>query len=122
MHPRQRTGRWGEEQAAQLLRASGYEVIDRNWRFSGDGVRGELDLIASRDGVLAFVEVKTRTSDRFGAAVDALDADKRRRLRRLVGAYLALRPHAGPVRGDVVTVTVRVGGAEPEVAHLRGVW
>ena len=60
---RQRLGRLGEEIARSRLRAKGYFILDANYRAKA----GEIDLVAKKDGVLVFVEVRTRT--RAGAAL-----------------------------------------------------
>lgn len=77
-------GAWGERQAERHLRGEGYRVLERNW----NAAVGELDLIVEREGDLVFVEVKTRSSHRFGAPEDALTSRKRRRLQRAAWAYL----------------------------------
>ena len=78
-------GRAGEDRAAAWYEAAGFEVVERNWRSR----LGELDLVCRKGRLLVFCEVKTRSSDRFGAAVEAVDARKRLRLRRLGALYLA---------------------------------
>ncbi len=89
-----------------------------------EGVRGELDIIAVEGSTLALIEVRTRRGDRAGTAAESVGRMKRLRLRRLAALYLQANPHAGPVRGDVVTVTVVGEVADPQtvVEHLRGVW
>jgi len=96
-------GRWGEQAAARFLTAQGFDVTaDVHLG------RGQLDAVACRGNVLAFIEVKTRRSLACGPAVDAVTADKRRRLRRLARLWLAREGSAGPgvVRFDVVAITV----------------
>jgi putative endonuclease len=70
--------------------------------------RGELDLIARRGGVLAFVEVKARRSARCGAPEDAVSPRKRRQIARLAELWLAARPWAmrgvDEVRFDIIAV------------------
>ncbi len=81
-------GRFGEEAAAGWYRSQGYRIVDRNWTCPS----GEIDLVVTRPErtgvVLAFVEVKTRRSNRFGSGFDAVTADKQRRLRALAGEWL----------------------------------
>lgn len=62
-------GREGERIAAEYLRACGYQILDRNWRWRGPDVRGELDIVALSTNILVPVEVKTRrTGPAPGAA------------------------------------------------------
>jgi len=108
---RQVLGRQGEDAAAAWYEQAGFTIVARNWRASG----GELDIVARRDGLVAFCEVKTRSSDRFGTPAEAVTAQKCRRLRRLAGQWLAEqrdRPGAAPVdvRIDVASVTPGVAG------------
>lgn len=124
MHPRQILGQQGEDLAAAHLTAQGYDVLHRNWRPTGTGARGELDIVARDGEVLAVCEVKTRRNWRAGSPVEAVAWDKRRRLRQLTGLYLAAHPHRGPVRGDVIGIDVATSVIAPDtvVQHLRGVW
>ena len=80
-------GRRAEDEAARWYRRRGYRVVDRNWRCA----EGEIDLVVvrRRAGLVVFVEVKARTTDRFGSAAEAVGEDKRRRLRSLALRYLS---------------------------------
>jgi putative endonuclease len=112
-------GALGEQLAVEHLTASGLRVLTRNWRCR----YGELDVIAADDAarVVVFVEVKTRTSDRFGGVEQAVTPQKVRRLRRLAGLWLAAQYDSwAQVRIDVVGV--RIGRRRvPEIIHLQGV-
>ena len=112
-------GALGEQLAVDHLTALGLRVLARNWRCR----YGELDVIASdADGrTVVFVEVKTRTSERFGGVAEAVSPDKVRRLRRLAGLWLAGQERRWTnVRIDVVGV--RIGRSPtPEISHVRGV-
>lgn len=108
--PRQLLGKLGEDAAAEYLRRRGYDILARNVRSS----LGEIDLVAlDGDGVVVFVEVKTR---RRGSALEAVDRRKQRRLTALARAFLA---RAGwlerPARFDVVAVDA--GGGCTHVAN-----
>jgi putative endonuclease len=80
--PRHVLGRFGEDAAARLLSRKGFDVLARNVRMPF----GELDLVALDGDVVVFVEVKTR---RGSGALQAVDANKRRRLERLAPAFHA---------------------------------
>ena len=104
MNERQQFGRAAEETAARYLERRGWRLLGRNVRIG----RGELDLIARRGPVLAFVEVKARRSASAGAPEDAVTPRKRRQIARLAALWLALRPWAlngvTDVRFDIVAV------------------
>ncbi|MGZ8812610.1 MAG: YraN family protein [Mycobacterium sp.] len=112
-------GALGERLAVEHLQSLGLRVLNRNWRCR----YGELDVIAADDAarIVVFVEVKTRTSDRFGGIEQAVTPEKVRRLRRLAGLWLARQDARwSEVRIDVVGV--RIGRRPiPEITHLRGV-
>ena len=98
---RRALGADGEDRAAAWYEANGYTVVERNWRCRD----GELDLVVRRGRELVFVEVKTRTSDRFGLPAEAVTATKQRRIRKLAGRYLAdTGTTAGDLRFDVVAI------------------
>lgn len=101
--PRQRLGHEGETRAAEFLQQQGYRIVARNVRAD----RVEIDLVARRGPLIIFIEVKTRRSDRFGSAAEAVDQRKQHRLRRGAQAWLARRPEEARgwrrLRFDVVT-------------------
>ena len=98
---RRALGARGESLAGDWYVARGYTVLARNWRTRS----GELDLVLESGGVIVFCEVKTRTSDAFGAGVEAVTREKQLRLRRLAAQWLEVqdRPHRG-LRFDVVSI------------------
>jgi putative endonuclease len=95
-------GRSGEDQAAAWYTAHGYEVLTRNWRCR----TGELDLIVARGRLVVFCEVKSRSSEQFGAPAEAVTRDKQMRIRRLAARWLADAAPAHPraIRFDVACV------------------
>jgi len=82
---RQTLGKLGEDLACRELQRKGYVISARRYRTRF----GEMDIICERGGVVAFVEVKTRRTARFGQAVEAVSHAKRRRIGAMALDYLA---------------------------------
>jgi putative endonuclease len=93
-------GRKGEAMAKAHLEATGYEVIDENWVFG----KAEVDLIAYKNSVIVFTEVKTRTGNAFGEPEDFVDARKQRLLVEAADEYIYLMNHQGEVRFDIISI------------------
>jgi putative endonuclease len=103
---RRALGAEGEALAERWYEAHGYEILDRNWRRR----EGEVDLIVRKGKTVAFCEVKTRSTDRFGSGAESVLQAKQRRIRRLASRWLSeLTPASGragvDVRFDVVAIT-----------------
>ena len=77
-------GKWGEDKAADFLIGKGYSIIERNFRCRW----GEIDIIAERAGVIHFVEVKTRTSERFGSPLESITYEKMHHIMRSAQYYI----------------------------------
>jgi putative endonuclease len=119
-----RIGLEGEREALFHLRSLGYTVVARRW--TSQKVRGDLDLIAWKQDVLCFVEVKSRTARDAYPAESAVDEGKRVQLRRLASAYLKgfderLRSTIR-VRFDVVSVYLLAGERGFEVLEDAFGW
>jgi putative endonuclease len=94
-------GRRGEQVAARHLKRCGYLILARNYRAAG----GEIDLVALDDSTLVFVEVKLRTGSGFGTPAEAVDLEKRERLRRAARAFAEWRGVPDlPARFDVIAL------------------
>jgi putative endonuclease len=111
-----RTGREGERLAYRYLRRQGYVMVARNWRCRGR--KGEIDLIGWHQGVLCFIEVKTRRSRSLVPAEMAVDREKQRELRGMAALYCRRRNPQPPARFDVVSVYL-VAGADPEIELFK---
>jgi putative endonuclease len=99
---RRAVGNAGEDAVAAWYQSEGYDVLSRNWRVRD----GELDIVATRDGVVVFCEVKTRRSDRYGLPVEAVNVRKQAKLRSLAVRWLdAHDVKATSLRFDVASVT-----------------
>lgn len=108
--PRQRAGERAEQSACEYLVAQGCSIVARNQRFR----EGEIDVIARDGDCVVFVEVRLRSSARFGGAAASVDAFKQRRLIRAAQHWLQRTYGDQPQRGrgrawpacrfDVITV------------------
>ena len=106
-------GQAGEDRAARFLMTQGYRIIERNYRTRS----GEIDLIALHDGAVVFIEVKTRTSDAFGAPELAVNPQKQQRMVKAALGYIKYKKlHQVPCRFDVVAITA---AAEKEVELIK---
>jgi len=103
-----RLGEFGEEEVATKLKSRGLFILDRNWRIR----EGEIDIVATDGQLIIFVEVKTRSSARYGDPLEAISPTKARRLQRLALAWLASNQRLGAsYRIDVAGVTISRSGA-----------
>jgi putative endonuclease len=110
-------GAWGEDRVAEYLVKERCVLLDRNWRHP----LGELDLIVlTPDGAIAFVEVKTRSSTRFGDPLEAISRAKEIRLELLARAWLSESPTFWQrFRVDYAAV-VGDGVSECQIEYLIG--
>lgn len=95
------SGNSGETAACEALTKAGLTVLERNWRRP----TGEIDIIAKDKKTLAFIEVKKRSSLRFGRPAEAVDKAKQMHILRTAMLYLAENGlDDAPVRFDIVEV------------------
>jgi len=107
-------GRTGEAAAERYLSKLGYSILDRNYRTRG----GEIDLVVSDRDTLVFVEVKTRESERYGEAVQAVTPHKQEQMSKTALAYLQSRNLGErPCRFDVIAL--KVEGEKAKLTHYK---
>lgn len=113
---RQSLGRWGEQLAAAFLQQRGYQLVAANARTP----YGELDLVTRQNEVTVFVEVKTRSSTRFGLPEEAVTAQKRAHLLAAAQAYLEDHPDLPrDWRVDVIAILHGGKSRSPEIIHFE---
>ncbi len=110
------TGRLGEDLAAKFLLGRDFRLIARNWRCR----LGEIDLIVERQGMLRFVEVKTRRGIRFGFPEESVSFTKRQRWFRAIELWLQTHaPTAQSYQADVISILL--GSGEPQIEWIENV-
>jgi len=116
MHAPHALGRLGEARAREHLATRGWTIAAVNYRFG----RREVDIVARKGNLVAFVEVKTRGGDGYGAPEDAVTRLKRREIEIVAREYLCRhRLNDVDVRFDVISVTV---GRNARIEHLEDAW
>lgn len=107
-------GRRGEDLAHRYLQRAGFKVIARNYKPGDDA---EVDIVARQGELLVFIEVKTRTSDEFGAPDRAVDGEKERHILKAARAFVT---RAGiewsKVRFDVISIVI---ANPPTITHQQ---
>ncbi|HEV3222357.1 MAG TPA: YraN family protein [Puia sp.] len=99
-------GKAGEQMAAEWLVQHGFQLISRNWKFA----RYEVDIIASRDGILHFIEVKSRHDDVYGKPEDWVSRKKGRHLLTAGEAFQDKYPVWNQVQYDILSILLTPDG------------
>ena len=93
-------GKKGEQLAVDFLLKNNYDIIERNYRFE----KAEVDIIAQKDGFLAIVEVKTRSTADFGNPQDFVKPKQIQRLVKAVNEYVEVNDLDLEVRFDIIAI------------------
>ncbi|MDP3889190.1 MAG: YraN family protein [bacterium] len=115
-HARQAIGVFGEDIACRFLEKKGYIIITRNFYVRG----GEIDIIARNGHDLIVVEVKTRTSQRYGFGEEAVNGYKHKRMNK------ALSQYNGPfsvryIRFDIIAVDIDRHNSTAKIRHIKNI-
>ncbi len=97
---KQGIGRKGEMIAAAYLAQHGYQVVARNYRAG----RGEIDIITTKDDLLVFVEVKTRSSNQHGYPEEAVSKEKINMVNQTAQAYIEEHNWQKDIRFDILSI------------------
>lgn len=112
MNKNKELGQEGEQLAANYLKKKGWEIHEMNYRYS----RSEIDLIASKNNLLIFVEVKARTNTSFGHPEDFVDAKKAENIMKGANHYIIHRDWNGNIRFDIISIIKKKG---MELRHIE---
>lgn len=106
-------GKWGEDKACEYLQERGYEVLIRNWRFE----KAEIDIIATKNGVVVFVEVKTRSTIDFGLPQDFVKTTKIKNLAKAAHQYVLENDIDQKLQFDIIAICKE--GQKISIEHLE---
>lgn len=110
----------GENLAEKYLKNKGYEILDKNFTVAG----GEIDIVARKNGVLIFAEVKTRTSGSFGEGNESVDRLKKKRILYAAEKYLYLKVKTPDpdFRLDIIEIELDLGtGEQKNINHFEDI-
>jgi putative endonuclease len=108
-------GKWGENRASRYLESNHYEILAHNVRTP----YGELDIVAMKDDVVVFVEVKTRSTKSYGFPEDSVTPTKKEHLMNAAQSFLVDHPELGTSwQIDVVSVR-KLGRQKIEITHFE---
>lgn len=103
-------GRLGEKKAEEYLRKRGYKILALNFKTH----IGEIDIVAKYDGVIVFVEVKTRKNDAYGSPAEAVNRQKQQKYFKVATEYLKKNKLVdAECRFDVIEVE------EDKINHIK---
>ena len=109
-------GDFGERVAKAHLEAKGYRILATNFRVR----EGEVDIVAERDDIVVFVEVKTRRSETMGSAAEGIDGRKAQRLLLAADAFGQQHPELPPGRRiDLIAIDLDPGGRVLSLQHIE---
>jgi len=107
-------GAEGEKLAAEFLKRNNYDVIAANYRCR----HGEIDIIARQGKTLIFVEVKTRSSLRFGMGMEAVNYAKQQKIRKVAMNFISEKKVLfSGLRFDVIDIFMK----QPNVSQITHV-
>ena len=106
-------GQISEDRAVAYLMARGYTIRERNWRLG----HKEVDIIAQKNGTIAFIDVKARMSDRYGDPIEAITDRKIKNLAQAANAYIHFHRLNHNVRFDVISIVGKPG--DQTIEHIE---
>ncbi len=110
-------GKYGESIAEEYFQKKGYVILHRNWRHS----HHEIDIIASHNDTLHFIEVKTRTGKAYGLPEESVSLKKMKLLTSAANSFLQKNPGWKWIQHDILAITI-TKGKEPEFYFIQDVW
>ncbi len=106
-------GKKAEDLASKYIMNLGYAIMERNWRFK----RAEIDIIASKQNIMVFLEVKSRSGTMYGAPETGVTPHKELLLADAASAYMLEKSYTGEYRFDIISVLFRLE-EKPVIEHF----
>ena len=110
------TGQLGEKLAAEYFTQNGFVILATNWRHS----RSEVDIIAHKENILHFIEVKTRRTKNFGNPEEQVGKKKIENLKSAAEEYLFLHPEWKRIQFNILAITI-LKNTTPEYFYIEDI-
>ena len=107
------TGNIGEQLAREYLEKKGFAIMETNWRKG----KHEVDIIAYKEGLIVFAEVKTRSRQDYGEPEEFVTIDKQRAYVRMADKYVVEHNREEEVRFDIIAVEIE--GLDYHITHYE---
>jgi putative endonuclease len=120
MNHNQKVGKFGEKLAQEFLIRRGYEIIDTNIKTSYK----EIDIVTYKNEALIFIEVKTRTSDKYGKADETVFGQKIKNLKQAVITYLEQfnkKNEYRDIRLDLIAIDINKNKKMANIKHYKSI-
>lgn len=108
-------GKYGEDLACKYLAGLDYEILERNYLIRG----GEIDIVARDKNTTVIIEVKLRSGDDYGSAIESITPSKIRFLIRTTKIYAMEKDVKGGLRIDLIAIDFKNG--KPEINHIKNI-
>lgn len=108
-----KTGQKGETEAYNFLLKQGYRILEKNYRFE----QKEIDIIAKKDKLLVFVEVKKRKNSFYGYPEEAVNQNKIENIHFVADHYILENDWKGEIRFDIIAIIETQN--MPEIKHFE---
>ena len=120
---RKKLGKLGEEIAERHLKERGYKILDKNFskRLASGRLLGEVDLIAKKDGVVSFVEVKTILRKTGFSPEQKVNFGKKQKIARAAEVWLQKRNINLDVQWSIDVISVVLDSGRAKVKHFKNV-
>jgi len=102
MHHNQKIGKLGQQIAIKFLQSKNYEILAENIYFR----KGEIDILARKNNILRFIEVKTRTNLKFGYPEEAISEKKKEHLESAINNYIEKNDINQEYRLEIISIVL----------------
>lgn len=115
-------GKKGENIAVDYLKKKGYQILDRNYVFKipGSPQRGEIDIVAKKEGTICFVEVKTLKDSKIPILPEGkVNFSKKRKLIATAESWLAKNKIPFESKWQIDVISIEIKGGNNKISHFE---